>query len=190
MRMTGDSGGTGIDMRTTPPKKGLIAFGSRSAALLATIAACALAAGCGSSSPKRTTGSPSVAAQQLAFSRCVRAHGVASFPDPGASVSGQENIIGGIAIPTTINIQSPAFKTAWTACQGLMAARLAPEGKPPITASLKASLIAHAQCMRTHGVPGYQDPRFPAGGGIEVTDAGTNPQAPAYRNAAALGGHR
>ncbi len=168
----------------------MIAFGPRIAAVLGTITACVIAAGCGSSAPKRATTSPTVAAAQLAFAKCVREHGVPNFPDPGTSVTGAENMIGGIAIPPSINMQSPAFKTAWTSCQGLMSARLNPQGKPPITATMKTSLIAHAQCMRTHGVPGYQDPTFPAGGGILVTDAGTNPQSPAYKRAATVCGNR
>jgi hypothetical protein len=168
----------------------LIASAPRIATLFGTIAACVIAAGCGSSAPRSTASSPTVAAQQLAFAKCVRAHGITNFPDPGTSVSGAENMIGGIAIPATINMHSPAFKTAWTSCQGLRSARLNPQGKPSITATMKASLIAHAQCMRTHGVPGYQDPKFPAGGGILVTDAGTNPQSPAYKHAAAVCGNR
>jgi hypothetical protein len=168
----------------------LTALGRPIAAVLATITACVIAAGCGSSAPKSAPSPATVASQQLAFVKCVRAHGVPNLPDPGANVSGAENMIGGIAIPPTINMQSPAFKTAWTACQGLMSARLNPQGKPSITPAIKASLIAHAQCMRTHGVPGYQDPKFPAGGGILVTDAGTNPQSPAYKHAAAVCGVR
>jgi hypothetical protein len=167
----------------------LILFGRRTAAAVGTIAASVIATGCGSSSHHDTT-TPAVAAQELAVSKCMRAHGVPSFPDPGVSVSGPANSIGGIEIPTTIKMQSPAFQTAWTACRGLMAARLSPQGKRPITQSMKASLIAHAQCMRVHGVLGYQDPKFPAGGGILVTDAGTDPQSPAYKRAAAVCGDR
>lgn len=120
----------------------------------------------------------------------MRAHGVPNFPDPGASVGGPYNSIAGIAIPLTINVQSPAFEGAQNACRALLSAIVAPQGKPPITASVKAGLIAHAQCMRTHGVPNYPDPTFPASGGIGITDAGTNPQSPAYQRAAAVCGTR
>ena len=174
---------------TRDTRFGVPAPGYRTVAGLATLAVCIIAAGCGSGSSKPTTTSSSVAAQKLAFVRCVRAHGVPNLPDPGTSVSNTENSIGGIAIPSSINMQSPAFRTAWNACQGLISARLGPQGKPPITARMKASLIAHAQCMRTHGVPGFQDPKFPAGGGILLTDAGTNPQSPAYRHAAGACGN-
>ncbi len=153
------------------------------------ITGCVVAAGCGTSAPKSATRSPTVAGQALAFSRCVRAHGVPSFPDPGTAPTGPESTIGGVAIPSTINTQAPAFQAALDACRGLISA-LSQQGKPPITASVKASLIAHAQCMRTHGVPGYQDPTFPASGGIGITDAGTDPQSPAYKQAVAVCGNR
>ncbi len=160
------------------------------AALLGTITVCVVAAGCGASSPKITTSSPRVAGQELALSKCVRVHGVPNFPDPGASATGPEDMIGRVAIPSTINTQSPAFQAAWTACRGLLSAGLSPREKRPITASLRASLIAHAQCIRSHGVPGYRDPTFPPSGGIGFTDAGTDPQSPAYKQAAAACGNR
>jgi hypothetical protein len=168
--------GTGV--RATRATK----FRRRAAALITTISACVLAAGCGSGTPKRTTGSPSGTAQDLAFSKCMRAHGVSGFPDPGTNISGPYDSIGGIAIPSTIDIQSPAFRAGMSACKGLVTA-LSAHGRPPITAGMKASMLAHAQCMRTHGVPGFQDPTFPAGGGIAVTDAGTNPDSPVYKHA-------
>jgi hypothetical protein len=159
------------------------------AVLLGTITACVVAAGCGSSSPSTTASSPRVAGQELALSECVRAHGVPDFPDPGTITTRPEDMIGGIGVPSTINTQSPAFRAAWTACQGMISARLSPQGKPQITPALKASMIAHAQCMRTHGVSAYQDPSFPPGGGIESFQGpGVNPQSPAYRQATAACG--
>lgn len=145
-----------------------------------------LAAGCGASSATR--GEPSRAGAALAFTKCMRANGVPNLPDPGASVSGPSNEIGSIAIPSTIDIQSPAFQAAQRACHRLLAAVLAPKGREPISPALKESLLAHAQCMRMHGVPNYQDPRFPASGGIGFTDAGVDPQSPAYIHAQAVCG--
>ncbi len=56
---------------------------------------------------------PQVAAalrrQQLAFARCMRAHGVPSFPDP--TFSGGPNVL-----PAGINPQSPAFRSAARVC--------------------------------------------------------------------------
>lgn len=148
------------------------------------IAACLIAAGCAThSSSGHTPTSPTTGAAAVAFSECMRAHGLHEFPDPGARIIGPSSSIGGIEIPAAIDMQSPAFQTAQDACRGLLSAVLSPSGKPSITAGVKAALIAKAQCMRTHGVPTYQDPTFPARGGIAVTDSGTNPQSPAYRQA-------
>ena len=116
----------------------------------------------------------------------MRAHGVSDFPDPGAKMSGPFNSIAGIAFPSSINEQTPAFQSAQSSCAPLLRSIFSAQGKPPITAALKASLIAQAQCMRTHGVPTYPDPTFPPGGGIAVADAGVNPQSAAYQRAAGV----
>ena len=160
------------------------------AALAGLITACVVLAGCGGNAPATTTRSSGRGAESLDFSKCLRVHGIPSFPDPGASISGPYNSFGGVDIPQTIDTQSPAFQNAMASCRGLLSAVFSSQAKPHITASLKASLIAHAQCMRTHGVPGYQDPRFPPNGGVAFTDAGTNPQAPADRHATAVCANR
>lgn len=159
-----------------------------SLALIGVAAACTLTAGCGSGSPKPASSAPnsSRAAGELAYSRCMRANGVPAFPDPGTSVSGPANMIAGISIPTSIDIQAPAFQTAQADCRRLLSSVFSTQGKPQISASARESLIVHAQCMRTHGVPGYQDPTFPPGGGIAFTDAGTDPASPAYQHAQAV----
>jgi hypothetical protein len=146
---------------------------------------CVLTAGCASSSSKSASRS-SFSAQQLAFSKCMRADGVPSFPDPGGAPGPGESSFLGIAIPATIDMRSPAAESAFDGCRHVIASILSPQGKPGITAVRKQSMIAHAQCMRTHGVPAYQDPIFPLGGGIETFDGpGVNPDSPAYQRAAA-----
>ena len=56
------------------------------------------------------------------------------------------------------------------------------------TATGNASPFAMSKCMRTHGVPDFPDPAFPAGGGIAIkianTPTGVNPQSPAFQRAA------
>jgi hypothetical protein len=156
-------------------------------------ATCALAiAACGSATSLSVSAASGTSngTAQVAFASCMRAHGVPNFPDSAANINGPYNSIGGIAIPATINTQAPAFKTAIGFCHRLISAVLSRQGRPGITASRKASMIAHAQCMRTHGVPGFQDPTFPASGGISVTDAGTDPDSPAYKHASVVCGSR
>jgi hypothetical protein len=69
---------------------------------------------------------PSAAAenQMLAISECMRAHGVSGFPDPTttppSSPAGYSAVLShngvALAIPNTIDVQSPAFKQAASAC--------------------------------------------------------------------------
>jgi hypothetical protein len=64
--------------------------------------------------------------QMLAVSKCMRAHGVSSFPDPtlGPPPSSPPEFSiamgrGGVSllVPNTIDVTSPAFKQAAAACQ-------------------------------------------------------------------------
>jgi hypothetical protein len=112
---------------------------------------CAVAlAACGSSSnnkPQRHSGQ----SQFLAFSQCMRAHGVTHFPDPSPS--------GGIQISTGsgVNPFSPSFKAARTTCGKLLPGG-GPGGHGPPSAQDKAQMLAISTCMRAHGVSGFPDP--------------------------------
>jgi hypothetical protein len=116
----------------------------------AVIVGCALAiAACGTSrSDSAGTGS-SGRADFLAFSQCMRAHGVTNFPDPSAG--------GGIHLPASSNINpfSPSFRTARAHC-----AKLLPGGGPPqgVSEQQKEQLVRTSECMRAHGVTGFPDP--------------------------------
>lgn len=127
----------------TPPPR-------RCQRLLASLAAavCAVAIGaCGSSGHKPNASSR--AGSFLAFSECMRGHGVTNFPDPNPG--------GGINIPASsgINPGSPAFQAAQNTCRKQL-----PGGGPPAHASeqQKQQLFATSQCMRDHGVSGFPDP--------------------------------
>ncbi len=72
------------------------------------------------------TGPPSAQAKlsMLKVSECMRSHGVTDFPDPTlklpSSPAGYGEVIdrGGVvlAVPSTINVQSPAYQRAAAAC--------------------------------------------------------------------------
>lgn len=60
----------------------------------------------------------------LAISECMRSHGVTGFPDPTTtpppSPSGYREVIGRrvfVAVPDTVNVASPVYRQAATACQ-------------------------------------------------------------------------
>jgi hypothetical protein len=148
-------------------------------------AALALAA-CGSS------GGPSASAQTgsgpgpgtVTFAKCMRGHGVPQFPDPGGTPAAASSVsILGAALPPTINIKAPAFRSALNTC---MTRFLAAHPRPPVSAAKKAAVLKFARCMRTHGVPSFPDPKFPAHGGIALgpgPGSPIDPNAPAFQHA-------
>jgi|HubBroStandDraft_2_1064218.scaffolds.fasta_scaffold248449_2 hypothetical protein len=109
-----------------------------------------LTAGCGGSSAPGASGSSSggLAAQGVAYTHCMRSHGVSNFPDP--TVSG-----GGMTFQGSFDLKSPTYQAAAAACGSLL-----PGGTqaPPVSAQKLAAEVAWAQCLRTHGVPGFPDP--------------------------------
>jgi len=125
-------------------------------------------AGPGSSSPESES---STGAQQkmVAYSQCMRSHGVAEFPEPseGHVVIHSSDHNGHVS---GVNPQSAQFQAASKAC-----AKLAPNGgKPPspaVQAKLQEQALQFSQCMRTHGVPGFPDPEF-SGGGVGIRIGG------------------
>ncbi len=123
--------------------------------------------GGGSSSPESES---SASAQQkvIAFSHCMRTHGVPEFPEPseGHVLLRSSDRNGHV---TGVNPQSAQFQAASKAC-----AKLSPKGgKPPSPAEqakLQEKALLFSQCMRTHGVPSFPDPEFSSsgGGGIHI----------------------
>ena len=172
------------------------ALGTRRHTAVAVLAifACALAAaGCGSgAAPTGTSGDGSSNTPRLlSFVSCVRSHGIPNLPDPGSrppsAGSGPVLDLMGVTFPAGITPQSPAFRTAMQACKHLL-----PNGgtPPPVSASQRKRAIAAARCMRTHGVPNFPDPVFPAHGGIGIRiGPGINPQSPAFQKAAKICGN-
>lgn len=112
-----------------------------------------LIAACGSSSNPIAGAGKGGYSQALAFSRCMRAHGLPNFPDPSSSGHGIQLNAG----PSSgVNPQSPAFQSAQKACQRLM-----PGGGPTSdhpSARDKAEMLKVSQCMRAHGIAGFPDP--------------------------------
>ena len=128
--------------------------------------------------------------QGLEFADCMRANGVPNFPDPTGG--GRGNNLAG----TGINPQSPAFKSARTAC-----ARLAPGGAVGGAKATEGQFLAalrFAKCMRVNGFPSFPDPTrvdAPPGPILIIgqglffrVGAGFNPDAPAVQRAIAACG--
>jgi hypothetical protein len=131
-------------------------------------------------------GSPSTSAKTsgLAYSQCMRSHGITNFPDPGSN--GGISISGG---PGVINTNSSQYLAAEQACKSLLPSLGTPaQQEQDYTAELK-----YAACMRTHGEPNFPDPHAPSNGapdsqtqsgqgGNSGTNGsnGVNPTSPQY----------
>ncbi len=170
------------------------------------LASVALAlAGCGGSSPSpgvaHLAGTPSDAAttsggsssresgasiqrKMVAYSQCMRTHGVPEFPEPteGHLLIHSSNHNGHA---TGINPGSAQFQAAQKVC-----GKLLPEGgtpSPAQQAKAQESALKFSQCMRTHGVPNFPDPTF-SHGAIRMKlkaggATGIDPESPRFRAA-------
>lgn len=135
--------------------------------IVATAALVLLASGCGASSGNHvaqlaatttTSGtssslSPAASPQNgaVAFSGCMRSHGVSKFPDPNSS-----GAIPKVALEH-LGVSSSQFRAAQSSCSHL----LPNGGRSPDQAErqrARAQALEFARCMRNHGVPNFPDP--------------------------------
>jgi len=106
----------------------------------------------------------------LAYSQCMRTHGVTAFPDP-VNNGGQIGLMLQGGPGTGLDPNSTTFKAADEACHSLMPApKTGTDGQVPEKAREEA--LQFSQCMRSHGVPDFPDPQF-SDGGISIGGDGT-----------------
>jgi hypothetical protein len=139
-----------------------------SVAQLTTAAAITAPSAAGSAAPNNSA-APTGAAGLLAYSECMRSHGVPDFPDP---VGNSLQIKGGPG--SDLDPDSPQMQTAQKACESL-----APGGgeKGTVSAAQQARGLKFSACMREHGVPNFPDPTF-SGGGVQLHVTGIDPNSP------------
>jgi hypothetical protein len=113
--------------------------------------------------------------QALAFSQCMRAHGVPDFPDPQSSNGGNAISINGSG--ASLDPSSAQFQSAQNACKKYMPTNVTGGNGP--SARDRQAMLAFASCMRTHGVPDFPDPNFSSGGAGFVVGSGSANQPPA-----------
>ena len=125
--------------------------------------------------------SASPASQAVAYSACMRAHGVPNFPDPKVSTHGSEvKVAIGVTPAITGN---PQFKSAQQACTKLL-----PGGGPgsgpnrQISSQEQSQYLKAAACIRSHGIPNFPDPTF-SGGGVHLAHQGLNESSPVFKAA-------
>jgi hypothetical protein len=121
----------------------------------------------GSSTPGAATGSPVTGASPsadgstglLAYSSCMRSHGVPNFPDPASS--------GGIPKETgqQLGVSDSQLQAAQNACQHLIPPGESLSGQQiqTITAQQQQYYLKAAACMRSHGITNFPEPVFQNG---------------------------
>lgn len=109
----------------------------------------------------------------LAFSACVRAHGVANFPDPQPG--------GGFARAAldAIDMKSPRFQSADKSCKSLGIASGFDHAPGYIQKHVQQE-IAQSECMRKHGVPNMP---LPDAQGHITFPPGLSPRSPGFQAA-------
>jgi hypothetical protein len=124
-------------------------------------------------------GESSSSASVVAYSACMRSHGVSNFPDPGSDgqvPKGDARYFG---------VSTSQFQAAQHACQHLLATggslqqreeQCIESGGPCSPALLQQMLTADrkfAECMRSHGWPDFPDPSPQSDGPVfNITAAG------------------
>jgi hypothetical protein len=86
----------------------------------------------------------------LAFSRCMRSHGVQNFPDPDSTGTPPK------ATPQELGVGASQYHAADTACSPLL-----PSSTDPGQAEQQQTMTAlrhFAQCLRSRGVSNWPDP--------------------------------
>ena len=148
----------------------------RRGGFLGAVAAAVIAVAACSALPGSPSGSVKYQ-EALAFAKCVRAHGVPSFPDPNSNGQFSRN---------GIDANSPQVRSAVGACQSLL------PGQNPAAqqAQAGAQALRFSRCMRAHGVPDFPDPSVQSNGsGTSVTirmqagNGGIDPNSPQFKAA-------
>ena len=137
-------------------------------------------AGAGSSAPAGSepassapagSAPPKGEAGLLAYSQCMRAHGVPDFPDPVGNSLQLKASQGSDLDPT-----SPQNIAAQKACKSLQPAG-PPGGK--VDAAQQANALKYSACMRDNGVPNFPDPVF-SDGGVQLKITNIDPNSPQF----------
>lgn len=149
--------------------------GRTAAAIIATASLALLAAACSGSPSSTSTGGSSNArgsanSQLVAYSQCMRSHGLPNFPDPAGGVPPK-------VTAQELGVSSSRLQVAQGACQHLLPAT----GGSLTASSLQQCYLAgvcpqalvqqalsagreFAQCMRSHGAPDWPDPTLDSQG--------------------------
>jgi hypothetical protein len=148
----------------------------RAAVVIIVMAGVALpAAGCGGGSPSSATaGRPTQHGSGLAYTHCMRSHGVPNFPDPNSSGTWPS------AQQLGLGPHDPQYRAAIEACQPVL---------PNLTAAQHAQAeskaLNFADCMRSHRVTDFPDPVTGSNDGVGwILPGNIDVTSPAFQRAA------
>lgn len=130
-----------------------------------------------SSSVSSSSSSSSSSEQSLAFSHCMRSHGVPSYPDPGSDGNLPK------ANARAFGVGLAQFRAAQQACRSLLPTNftasltqclMTGDCPPAVVQEALTQGLQFARCMRSHGVPNWPDPTVDSTGrpSFQVTAAG------------------
>jgi hypothetical protein len=126
----------------------------------------------GPGSTADTNASPSASEDpygaMLAYSQCMRDHGVANYPDPVQGADGGIMMTIGGGPGSGLDPNSPTFQAAQEACKSLMPAPKQGTTGGQDNAQIQADTLAFSQCMRDHGVANFPDPQVSSDGGMQM----------------------
>jgi hypothetical protein len=112
-------------------------------------------------------------AEAVAYSQCIRSHGVPNFPDPVQTPDG------GYGYRTVgIDPNSASFQGAIQGCKALPSPWNS--SGQQLSPAQQQAWLNWAQCIRAHGVPDFPDPTF---SGSEVHDFGVGSSSPQLQQA-------
>ena len=105
-------------------------------------------------------------ATALAYSKCMRSHGLPSFPDPVSGPNGSVAITFGSLDPNSSQV-----KAAEQACKSIVPPDNGVNQALPL--AQQAAYLTWAACIRAHGLPDVPDPSF-TGGAVHMNFTAQN----------------
>jgi hypothetical protein len=152
--------------------------------LVAALAATASLAACGGNEKPTSSGATGTPKRDearkamLDYARCMREHDV-DMPDP--QFNGGRTMMKGPR-----NVDPAKLRAADTACQPILEKVKPPEIPEAQKEEFKKAALAHARCMREHGIDKFPDPAFDENGGAQIRigrGSGLDPESPKFKAA-------
>jgi hypothetical protein len=123
--------------------------------------------GGGSQAGTATAGGSKTYQQALAYSQCVRSHGVPGFPDPDSQ--------GNIIVQGSMGSSAAQRAAAQNACRHLLGG----QNTPAQQRQQMGQALRFSACMRSHGDPAFPDPAERQGGVVLHMAGANTPQSQA-----------